>query len=399
MGIDFWNEVLEGQLWLGNLAQARKKAWLLEKKITHVCAVTQWGKGAIFFEDDFEYFTIHIEDKPGCDLLKYLEKAVSFIENAIDGGGRVYVHCNQGRSRSGTVVVALFIKRFGLDVATALSRVREKRSVVCPNEGFMKQLEQWQHLCVSRRWAEQIREALTSRHRHISPVVEEKLVSIVCRYLFGDDRELVGKDKAKISKKEKMVAEAATMFFKLTHSLQGIPYQNNIIPEKLWLGQLGAARNYEWLKKCGITHVCSVTQWGQATRFHESKGITYHVIHIEDKPHCKILDHLDKAVEFIEENLANGKRVLVHCNQGRSRSATVMTAYFIKTRGCWKRVEEHVNEIKSHRKEVCPNPGFMKQLEQYRIRCIVREEFTNFLKNVHKKVSNKLASIVGAYVA
>eukprot|EP00466_Bigelowiella_natans_P019488 jgi/Bigna1/144388/aug1.87_g19096 len=145
--IPFKNEIIEGKMWLGNLAQARKQSWLTEKGITHVCCITQWGEGAKFFPSNFEYFAIDIEDKPGCDLLQHLEQAVSFIEEAIEEGGKVYVHCNQGRSRSGTVVVAYFIRKYHLSVEAALKRVQEKRPVVCPNEGFLLQLRQWQHLC------------------------------------------------------------------------------------------------------------------------------------------------------------------------------------------------------------------------------------------------------------
>jgi len=108
-----------------------------------------------------------------------------------------------------------------------------------------------------------------------------------------------GKQEDSATGMQVFVAEAATKFFSFTHSIQKIPYQNNIIPGRLWLGQLAAARNYSWIKKVGISRICSVTQWGNATKFHEAKGVVYHTIHIEDKPECRILDHLDDAVRLL----------------------------------------------------------------------------------------------------
>jgi len=37
-----------------------------------------------------------------------------------------------------------------------------------------------------------------------------------------------------------------------------------------------------------------------------------------------------KALEFIDKHLSNGSKVLVHCNKGESRSATIVLLYLIK---------------------------------------------------------------------
>eukprot|EP00472_Partenskyella_glossopodia_P011636 CAMPEP_0197534688 /NCGR_PEP_ID=MMETSP1318-20131121/48006_1 /TAXON_ID=552666 /ORGANISM="Partenskyella glossopodia, Strain RCC365" /LENGTH=455 /DNA_ID=CAMNT_0043092047 /DNA_START=73 /DNA_END=1440 /DNA_ORIENTATION=- len=413
-GVDFWSEIVEGRLWLGNLAQAKNETWLKEKGITHICSVTQWGDGTKFFPKSFSYLNINIEDKPGCNILTHLSKAVTFIDQAMDSDGKVYVHCNQGRSRSSTVIVAYFVYKYQLDVKTALERVRAKRSIVCPNEGFMKQLELWHSEC-RKHVITAIAPVLKYRlHDNTTMNEMNRIGSLMSDYVYGPDVDVSeSNDKKKKAKKAsvgmKMVANMATYYFKMTHKLQGIPMQNNIIPDKLWLGQLGAAQNYKWLSETGITRVCSVTQWGQATRFHEQKGVEYHVIQLEDKPHCPILDHLDEAVEFVGRCLRDNHKVLVHCNQGRSRSATVMTAFFIKTFGCRKPVKEHVEEIKNHRSEVCPNSGFMKQLEIYRLRCIAHEEVQSFFDKMDRnsKITphewndavEKIAQLISGYYA
>ncbi|GAB5358121.1 hypothetical protein AAMO2058_000431600 [Amorphochlora amoebiformis] len=398
-GVSFWDNIIDGKLWMGNLAQARNRNWLEKTGITHICSITQWGEGTRFFDDEYDYFTINIEDKPHCDLLMYLDQAVGYIKNAVDEGGKVYVHCNQGRSRSGTVVVAYYIQEFDLDVKSALTRVQAKRSVVSPNRGFLQQLEKWRQLCVFRKTLQDLSKYLNPHLMELSNMgIAGEVCFLIGEYVCGAMKKTEDEDKATYA--QRAIAEMATMFFMMTHRFQGIPYQNNIIPDRLWLGQLGAARNYKWLRESNITRVCSVTQWGKATKFWESKGIRYHIIHIEDKPDKNILNHLDKAVEFIDSSLKDGHNVLVHCNQGRSRSATVLTAYFIKTRGSWKKVQEHIGEIKKKRPAVSPNSGFVEQLRLFRARCIITNTLETVLRGTRGPNAPfaKIASLVSRYV-
>ena len=48
----------------------------------------------------FVYKTLHLFDSPREDISPMLYAAVEFIDAAIEGGGRVYIHCHQGVSRS-----------------------------------------------------------------------------------------------------------------------------------------------------------------------------------------------------------------------------------------------------------------------------------------------------------
>lgn len=71
----------------------------------------------------------------------WLHTVVREVDNLRIRG--VYVHCAEGKSRSGMVVVAyvMMVKRINLDEALAF--VQSKRSIVQPNPSFMTGLRGW----------------------------------------------------------------------------------------------------------------------------------------------------------------------------------------------------------------------------------------------------------------
>jgi len=72
---------------------------------------------------------------------------------------------------------------------------------------------------------------------------------------------------------------------------------------------------------------------------------------------------LDRAFNFIDEARKNHQKVLVHCQAGQSRSATIVISYIIKTFK-WN-LRDAYQYTQSKRKSVSPNLGFMAQLSQF----------------------------------
>jgi protein-tyrosine phosphatase len=58
----------------------------------------------------------------------------------LQSGGRVFVHCFAGVSRSATIVIAYLMKEHGLSFNSAIKFVKSKRPQINPNDGFRKQL-------------------------------------------------------------------------------------------------------------------------------------------------------------------------------------------------------------------------------------------------------------------
>jgi protein-tyrosine phosphatase len=75
--------------------------------------------------------------------------------------------------------------------------------------------------------------------------------------------------------------------------------------------------------------------------------------------------HLSTAVKFIEDCREDGGIVLVHCAAGVSRSATVVAAWLMVSKKMSHK--EALSFLAARRKVICPNPGFVKQLELFEL--------------------------------
>jgi len=113
----------------------------------------------------------------------------------------------------------------------------------------------------------------------------------------------------------------------------------------------------------GITHMISVMERTPTTTPHVPK---FHVP-IADSWDADILIYLDRTTEFIRQALADNEsnKVLVHCFQGVSRSATVVCAYVIAQAANPMTAAEAIDFVRAKRGIVSPNPGFRTQLATY----------------------------------
>lgn len=96
--------------------------------------------------DDIEHIYFFALDEDDFDISKYFNEFIKIIEE--NSGKKIFVHCYSGASRSATLVasylVHTFIKNKKLkksSVEYVLKYMKKKRSVVDPNDGFIKQLE------------------------------------------------------------------------------------------------------------------------------------------------------------------------------------------------------------------------------------------------------------------
>ena len=128
----------------------------------------------------------------------------------------------------------------------------------------------------------------------------------------------------------------------------------------VFVGDVYAAHNTCELKKQKITHVVNVA-CGVTPAFPDD--FTYLHIPLLDCATENIQDHFHKTSAFIQNALASGGRVLVHCLKGVSRSATIAAAFVISAH-CVSPAEA-VLILRKKRTIIKPNYGFMMQLEWY----------------------------------
>jgi len=97
-----------------------------------------------FLQDILIGMHISVVDDEGENLLSHFPDAFDFIHGAIEGGGRVLVHCAAGVSRSASVVISYLMKLKHIRAAEAIDMVKQVRPFINPNPGFLRQLKQYE---------------------------------------------------------------------------------------------------------------------------------------------------------------------------------------------------------------------------------------------------------------
>lgn len=128
-------------IYVGNISTAYNKDKLKELGITHV--VTAISGMSPIYPKDFEYLVMDLLDIKKQKLLDVFDDSNSFIDNALTNGGKVYVHCMCGVSRSVSIVCAYLTKKYNMTPVDALKKIKGIRNVANPNPGFLQQLQNY----------------------------------------------------------------------------------------------------------------------------------------------------------------------------------------------------------------------------------------------------------------
>lgn len=151
-----------------------------------------------------------------------------------------------------------------------------------------------------------------------------------------------------------------TPFFRVVDNVKFFVDCDEIHPN-LFVGNGSAAKNIEYLKLVGITHVINMAEGEVDTNadFYQKDNIEYLGVSITDSPSTQIHTLFDVVTKFMEDCIKEGGKVLVHCFMGYSRSATCAIAYLM--------IYEKMSAVTACQtiksKHVCrPNDGFLQQL-------------------------------------
>ena len=139
-------------------------------------------------------------------------------------------------------------------------------------------------------------------------------------------------------------------------------YPNEILPQRIFLGDLKQALDPQVVHTLGITHILNATP-KKVTRF-VANGVTYCNVPIDDHDREQIHYHFRRSFDFISQVLNSPQgRILVHCAYGVSRSVTLVTMFLMRNFDL--SMDQALNFVKEQRVVAQPNEGFLKLLGDF----------------------------------
>ncbi|CAL4085051.1 unnamed protein product [Meganyctiphanes norvegica] len=89
---------------------------------------------------DIEVMALRLSDSPSEDIVPHLHVVADALEDVRKRNGCALVHCIAGVSRSPAFILAYLIKYIKLNLRQAFQHLRQIRPNIRPNNGFFKQL-------------------------------------------------------------------------------------------------------------------------------------------------------------------------------------------------------------------------------------------------------------------
>jgi dual specificity phosphatase 12 len=130
-------------IWIGPVGAATDLIFLIQNNIKHVINLS----GLNIFQYKFiRYYNIYIADHPSKDISVYFQNCHFIIDKATQKNENILINCYAGISRSATICLSWLMKELDINYLTALELLRICRPICRPNEGFIKQLKNYEIL-------------------------------------------------------------------------------------------------------------------------------------------------------------------------------------------------------------------------------------------------------------
>lgn len=135
----YYNKVGDDKLYIGSIESLKDAT-----KFDAIVSLTR-ADDAAFVKDmlantKVNHLHIDVDDEENVSIDAHFNDAHKFIEKNLKKGHSVLVHCVAGRSRSATIVSAHLMNAYKLTAIKAIERVKDARPCIRPNDGFIRQL-------------------------------------------------------------------------------------------------------------------------------------------------------------------------------------------------------------------------------------------------------------------
>jgi len=171
----------------------------------------------------------------------------------------------------------------------------------------------------------------------------------------------------KILKKEQkectICGEMYTETISKTTHLIGNTHIKEIIPQ-LFLGAQWNASCEKELKYFNIEAIVNCAIEINSLQLRKSVDSNwYKHLQWDDQLNQDLYSDLEPAIKWIKQGMDQGKKILIHCAQGISRSVSLIIAYLIKYNQ-WT-YEKSLKSIKRYQPMAKPNESFRRQLLKF----------------------------------
>ncbi|NP_001038858.1 uncharacterized protein LOC751678 [Danio rerio] len=136
------------------------------------------------------------------------------------------------------------------------------------------------------------------------------------------------------------------------------------VTDHLFIGTSKTASDSRILQSLHITCIINSTQNTHSSDTHLPSA-HYMQIPVPDDPSCRLSEYFHSVSDKIQQVSEERGRVLLHCNAGVSRSASLCLAFLIKHHRLTLR-EAH-QMLKAKRPIIRPNNGFWSQLVEFEL--------------------------------
>ena len=135
-----------GEIFISDALCAQDVFLLKKLGITHILnAAGEISPKTPLKKMGIKYMKLPLDDLPTENIFQYFDTAADFIHSCLSERGKIIVHCAMGISRSASCVIAYLVKYCGLNTADSITFLRQKRGIINPNPGFVRQLNQYNY--------------------------------------------------------------------------------------------------------------------------------------------------------------------------------------------------------------------------------------------------------------